>query len=266
MLRSVLTKTLYDQRRALLGWAVGLALFVAMYVAIWPSLRNQPAMSDFLDQMPQTFRALFAMSGADMSTPVGYIKIELLSFMGPLLLLLYAIAAGAAAVAVEEDRRTLDLLLATPVSRQRIVLEKLGAMVLGTALLAAVTGAALIGEGRLADMHLPVDKVGAVMLHMALLAVVYGTLALTIGALTGNPAISRTVPAVAAVLAYVVNGLGAVVSWLKPWQKFSPFYQYAGHDPLVNGVSVVAVLVAVGTVLALAVIAVFGFRRRDVGA
>jgi ABC-2 type transport system permease protein len=38
-----------------------------------------------------------------------------------------------------------------------------------------------------------------------------------------------------AVLAYVVSGLGGIVDWLKPLQKYSPFYQYSGHEPLVNG-------------------------------
>jgi ABC-2 type transport system permease protein len=65
MLTSVLLKTLRDQARALFGWAVALVLIVAMYVAIWPSIRDQPSMNAFLDQMPETLRSLFAMSGAD---------------------------------------------------------------------------------------------------------------------------------------------------------------------------------------------------------
>jgi ABC-2 type transport system permease protein len=84
MLHSVATKSLFDQRRALVAWAVSLALLVAMYVAIWPSIRDQPAMTDFLDSMPAALRSMLAMSGADMSTPIGYIKIEMLSLMAPL--------------------------------------------------------------------------------------------------------------------------------------------------------------------------------------
>jgi ABC-2 type transport system permease protein len=235
-----------------------------MYVAIWPSVRGQPSMSDFLEQMPQTFRAMFAMSGADMSTPVGYVQVELLSFMGPILLLLYAITAGAAAVAGEEDRRTMDLLLVNPISRTRLVLDKLAAMVFGTLLLAAVTAAALIGEGALADMNLPAGNVAAAMLHMALLALVFGALALAVGAVTGHPVLSRALPAVLAVLAYIVNGLGPIVSWLEPFQKLSPFYQYSGHDPLRHGLSVTSVAISVTTVVVLAVVAAWGFRRRDV--
>jgi ABC-2 type transport system permease protein len=266
MLRSVGLKTLYDQRRVLVGWSSSLAVLVAMYTAIWPSLRNQPSMSDFLNQMPKVMRSLFAASGAEMSTPVGYVQVELLAFMGPLLLIIYAINAGANAVAGEEDRHTLDLLLANPVSRTRIVLEKFGAMMAGVALLGAVTGVALLGEGSLASMTLPAGGVAAAMAHMTLLALVFGTMALAIGAASGHPALSRAVPAVVAVIAYVVNGLASVVSWLKPAQKLSPFYQYSGHDPLRHGVSWPAILVAVATTVVLVAIAVAAFRRRDVAA
>ena len=260
------TKTLFDQRKGLLAWTVSLMLLVGMYVAIWPSICDQPAMTDFLNSMPPALRSMLAMSGADMSTPIGYVKIELLSLMAPLLVLLYAVTTGAAAVAGEEDRHTMDLLLANPVSRGRVVLEKLAAMAAGIILLAGVTAAALLVESPLADMSLPTGPILAAMLHLALLAMVFGTLAAAVGGATGNLVAARAVPALLAVVAYIVNGLGPQVSWLEPVQRFSPFYQYAGHDPLITGLSVPAVLVAVGTIAALAMICVAGFRRRDVAA
>lgn len=266
MLRSIFAKTLYDQRRDLLGWSVALVLLVAMYVAVWPSVRDQPSVSDFLDQMPEAFRSLFATSGADMSTPVGYVQIELLSFMGPIAMLIYAIGAGVGAIGGEEDRHTMDLLLANPVSRSRIVLDKFAAMALGTFLLAAVIGFALVAEGQLVDMQLPAGNVAAAMLHLALLGVVFGSLALALSASTGRTGLSRGIPAVVAVLAYIVNALAPLVDWLEPLQKLSPFYQYVGHDPLREGVSGVSVVVAVATVAVLVALAVLGFRRRDVAA
>lgn len=102
------------------------------------------------------------------------------------------------------------------------------------------------------------------MLHLAMLGLVFGALALAIGASTGRTGASRGVPALVAVLAYMVNGLAPLVSWLEPIQKLSPFYQYGGHDPLRNGVSGAAVAVAVLTVAGFVVIAIWGFRRRDV--
>lgn len=266
MLRTVTTKALFDQRRSLLVWSVSMVALVAMYAAIWPSMSRQPSMSDLLDQMPEAFRALFASSGADLSTPAGYVQVELLSFMGPMLLLIYAVTAGASAIAGEEDRHTLDLVLANPIGRGRLVLEKLTAMVTGTTLLAVVLGVSLVVEGRPAGLDLPVDRVAAAMVHLALLSLVFGSLALAIGAATGHPGAARGVPAVLAVAAYVLNGLGGVVDWLRPVQKVSPFYQYIGHDPLRNGVSSSSALIAVTTVAVLALVAVLAFRRRDVAA
>ena len=130
--------------------------------------------------MPEAFRSLFAASGADMSTPVGYIQIELLSFMGPVLVLLYAVGAGSSSVAGEEDRRTLDLLLTTPVTRSRVVVDKALAMVVGTLGLSALLGVALVAEGALAGMDLPAGNVAAAMLHLGLLGLVFGSIALAI--------------------------------------------------------------------------------------
>jgi ABC-2 type transport system permease protein len=76
--------------------------------------------------------------------------------------------------------------------------------------------------------------------------------------------LSRAVPAAIAVVGYLVNGLGPMVSWLEPLQRYSPFFQYIGHDPLRTGVSGPAAAVAASTVVVLVVLAVVGFRRRDV--
>ena len=83
-----------------------------------------------------------------MSTPLGYLQIELMSFMAPILVILYAVMAGSAAVAGEESRRTLDLLVTAPVSRRRIVIEKAIAMVVGTVGLSALLGVCLVVEGQ----------------------------------------------------------------------------------------------------------------------
>ncbi len=216
MLASVLTKTLRDQGRSLLAWSVSLALIVAMYAAVWPSVRDQPSMSDFIDQMPEAFRSMFATSGADMSTPTGYIQIELLSFMGPIAILIYAVGAGARAIGGEEDRHTMDLLLSNPVGRGRVVLDKFLAMAVGTFLLAAVMGVSLVLEGKLVDLQLPADKVAATMLHLALLGVVFGALALALSAGTGRTGLSRGVPGALAVYRLHRQRTGAAGGRFRP--------------------------------------------------
>ncbi|WP_081866256.1 ABC transporter permease [Blastococcus sp. URHD0036] len=258
----VMWQTLRLQRRALLLWAVGLTGMVALYGSLWPSLRDQASVTELMDQLPEVVRSLLAVS--DMSTPVGYVQAELLGLTGPLLVILFAVLSGSNGVAGEEDRRSLDLLLADPVSRTRVVLERMAAMVVGIAVLVAAIGLALVAAGVLAGLDLPVARVGAAMLHLGLLGSVFGALAAAVGAATGRPAVARAVPAVVAVLAYLVDGLAPLVGWLEPLRGLSPFAQYSDHVPLVNGVSVSGVSIAVGTVAALAAAAALTFRRRDV--
>ena len=265
MLRSVFAKTLRDQRRSLLVWGVVLVALVGMYVAVYPSVAGNTAYTDLIDKMPKAYRALLT-TGGDISTPAGYLNTELMSFMGPILVLVYAIGAGASAVAGEEDRRTLDLLLANPVSRARLVVEKFAAMVAGVVAVTGVLCVAVVVVGRLGKLHLPADRAGAAMLHLALLGIEYGALALLVGAVTGHLTAARAVPGLLAVAAFLVNGLAPLVTWLDSVRPASPFYQYIGHDPLQNGLFAPSVGIAAASVAALVGLSVEAFRRRDIAA
>ena len=266
MLRSVWTKTLHDQRRALVAWTAALVLLVAMYAGFYPSFHGSSSYNDLINQMPKALRDLFtAGAGGDLSSGPGYIYMELLSFMAPTLLLVYAIGAGAQAIAGEEERRTLDLLLATPLTRAKLLLHKALAISVGITALATAMGLAIVAFGAATDMGLATVNVVASMVHLALLAIVFAALALGVGAATGRVALSRAVPAGVAVVAYLVNGFGVSVSWLAPMRKFSPFFQYVGHDPIRHGFSGLALAVAIATTAVLVFGALRLFARRDIG-
>ena len=77
-------------RRALVAWAIAFAAMVALYAAMWPSIQGTTQWQDLVNTLPQTYRALFTAGGQlDLSTPAGYLGIELMGFLGPAL-----IAAG----------------------------------------------------------------------------------------------------------------------------------------------------------------------------
>jgi ABC-2 type transport system permease protein len=264
---SVTLHAVHAQRRSLFAWSVVLVLLIGMYVAVWPSVEGTgSSFSKLIDDMPDAYKALFTTgSGIDFSTPAGYLNVELFSFMGPIVLLIYAIGTGASAIAGEEDQRTLDLLLVNTASRGRIVLEKMAALTLGCVVLVAALWVALIVEGRVAGMDVPVAGSAAALTHLGLLGIEFGALALFIGAWTGRLGLSRAVPAIAAGATYVVNALATLVGWLEPVRPLSPFFQYNAHDPLRTGLSGVALAVTILSTAALVAAATWTFRRRDVG-
>ena len=264
---SVALEATHAQRRSLVVWSIALAALIAMYMAVWPSVKGTgSSFSKLIDQMPDAYKALVTNgSGLDFSTPAGYLNVELFSFMAPIVVLIYAIVAGAAATAGEEDDRTIDLLLVNRVSRSRIVVEKMAALAFGTFLLAAAMWVALLVEGRIAGMDVPVAGSAAALTHLALLGCEFGALAVLVGASTGRLGLSRGIPAMVAAGLYVINALGTLVDWLGPIRRFSPFYQYAGHDPMRTGLSPTSVAITCASVAVLVAAAVWRFRQRDVG-
>ena len=67
-------------------------------------------------------------------------------------------------------------------------------------------------------------------------------------------------------LGFLINGFAPLVDGLD-WLKYlSPFYYYAGHDPIANGVDVGDLVVLGAATIVLTVVAVGGLRRRDLRA
>lgn len=267
MRADVALRTLAAQRRSLPTWAFGFAALIALYSAIWPSFGNNASYAHLVDQMPEAMKRMISASGnVDMSSATGYMTAEFVSVLGPLLLTIYAITAGAAAVAGEEAAGTLELILAKAVSRTRFALEKLAALAVCVAVLMAVSWLALIAGGTAAGMHLSAMGITATVIALGLLGSEMGVVAFAVGAATGRPGTARTIAALIAVAAYLLNGLGPLVTWLEGARKVSPFYAYLGHDPLKNGLSFGFAGVLIATTIVIAAAGLTIFRRRDLRA
>ena len=70
------------------------------------------------------------LGGGDFASIAGWLDTEIASVYGPLVVAGSAIAAAAATIAGEEERRILALVLAHPVSRTRLLLAKAAAIAL----------------------------------------------------------------------------------------------------------------------------------------
>jgi ABC-2 type transport system permease protein len=259
----VLRKTLADQRRALVGWALGMAALVLLYTSFYPSVKaNAAKLNQYIQTLPDAVRNMIGRGG-DFSSPTGYLQSEIFSIMGPLLLMILAIGAGARAIAGEEEIGTLDLLLANPIARRRVVAEKFWAMVAGTAGVGVVMWAAITVFGPLFGVHVGLVNLAETVLSAVLLAVGFGTGALAVGCLRGKRGLAIAVVVSVAVVTYLLNVLAPSVHAVRSLQKLSPFYYYIENDPLRNGLDPVHALVLVSIAAAGLGLALLAFERRD---
>jgi beta-exotoxin I transport system permease protein len=266
MLRTVLLKTVRDQRRALVWWSVGLVATALMYAAVYPSIRdNAETMNEYIESFPEVFREAFLGSG-DFASPAGYLNTELFGFFGPLLLLLYSVGAGARAIAGEEERQTLDILLATPTSRGRVIVDKFVAMVVGLAILSVVLWASVALFGPPFDLTPDLTNMAAATFSCFLLALGFGTIALAIGALTGRRGLAIGLSAGLAAATYLFHVLAPSVDAIAWLEYLSPFYYYRDAEPLLNGLNVPHALVLFAITVVTFIGARVAFDRRDLAA
>lgn len=265
MLNSLLGKTLRDQRGALLGWGIGLAL-LALYLAwIYPFVNRAAEMMKVLETLPPVLKNLIGKNEF-MATPEGFFNLQPYSILLPLLFVVFAVSRGSDAIAGEEERGTLDLLLANPLPRWRLVADK--SLAHGAALLALSTWfwLALLAATRLFGIVLDAGRLAAVTCGCWLLGMVFYALALACGGWQGSKKFSIGVSGGVAVVTFLINAYAPMVGRLRPWRIVSPFYYYNGNSVLSNGVVAAHVLALAGLMAVLFAVALAAFARRDLRA
>ncbi len=175
-----------------------------------------------------------------------------------------AVAAGARAVAGDEEAGTLELLLAHPVSRTRLVAERFGALAAAVTLLGLVVWLGTLAAVAAADMGIGVGHLAVATLGLVLLALGFGTVALAVGARSGHRGLTLGVTAALAVAAYLADTVAPRVDSLKALQQWSPFYWYLGGEPLRTGVDLGHLLVLAAVPLVMVGLALWWLNRRDI--
>ena len=251
-------------RRTLAIWAAAFAGLIALYAVIWPSVRGNTSWRNLFDTLPSTYRALFTASGTiDLSTAGGYLGVELMGFMGPALIAVYAITAGSAAIAGEEDRGGLEVTLSAPVSRVQLFGQRFTALLIGIATLMLTTAAALWIFSAVLDMGLGLGAIASAAAALGIFGLFAGAVAIAVGAATGSPAAARGVAALVVVASYLINALAQVTSALRPARPISPYYLVLGNEPLAHGLRLVGAVSVLAAVAAIAAAGGILFALRD---
>jgi ABC-2 type transport system permease protein len=263
MLSNIFLKTLRDQRNSFMLWSIGISALMVFTILFYPSVADSSELDDILNNMPEAFAKLFAGEVSDFTSPEGYLNSQLFVLLMPLLFLFFSISYGSGAIAGEEERGTLDLLLSYPLKRSRVLLEKFAAMVVIILAFGFVFWFSIAVSAVSIGMHISLWRVAEATLSGVCLGLVFGTLALTLGCSSHNRGFSIGATSALGVAAYFLNALAPVVNALEPLQKLSLFYYYIGADPLSNGLDPVHVLVLLGLTVILLAVALLTFNRHD---
>jgi ABC-2 type transport system permease protein len=257
-----MAKTMADQRRGLIGWSLGLFSVVGAMGALWPTVRDMPDMGEFLQSYPEAVRDLFKID--QIATGPGYLNAELFSIIIPAMFIVFAVGRGSRLIAGDEEDRQLDVVLASPVSRTRVLIETSLGLIGSMKLLGLALFVATAATSELFGMGIGYGAMAIGSLTMTLLGIEHGLIALAAGAATGRRSIAMAAGGAIGGAGYVLYVVGEIVDDLKGWQALSPFEQVLANGPLGGELPTTIVPVALLGVVAVAVAAPI-FERRDVG-
>ncbi len=264
MRAEVIAETLRERRRSIVWWALGLTALVAVTVAFYPSIRDDTALSDYSKDLPDALRGLFAGGETDLVSAPGYLNSQIFALIAPVIMLIFAIGIGAAGIAGEEERGTLDLLLAQPLGRVEFVLARAVSLTALVAVLTAVLFVAVAVGSELVDLQISLGDLAAGSASVGLLGLPLGMVALAVGAWWPGRARAIAVAAGIAIAAWMLDGLGQAVHALEPWRPLSPYYQALGTHPLTDGPPWGSWALLAGLAAMLAAAACAGLQRRDI--
>ncbi len=257
MPHSIFAQTLSRQRPAALRWMVALGGGALLLAVLFSVLSFFPAALEFLGRL--RFDSVLPNSSA------GWLNNLLFDWFLPLGMSLFAIQFGSGLTAVDEENGALALLLAGPLSRRRLLLERLAALLVGCAALAILVFGLLALWNAAFLAGLSYGVLAAACANLGLLAFFFGALAAFFGCHSGRAHLSRDLAIALMALFFLANLLPGFISGASALRPISPFHYYAGADPLINGVDLADALILAGSAFLLGLAALLRFDRRDLG-
>ena len=243
-------------------FVVAVLMFAFMGVMLGPMYTLiDEAMASLTEAFSPELLALFG--GGDMATPEGWYQIETFGMMAPIAVMVVTVSIGGRALAGEEERNTMGLLLANPIRRSTVIYQKTVAMVLFAFVVGFSTWAGVVVGSLLGSLGMSVGNIAATCVLVTLLGLVYGAIALVLGAATGRTGTAIFGATGLALIAFVANGLLPFSESLSGLVKWQPFYYYLSSDPLLNGMNWGHGAVLTVLVILLIALSVVLFQRRD---
>lgn len=251
-------------RNALIIWTGAIAFMLLMCIVIYPQMKSQmDEMSQMMANMG-SFSAAFGMDQLSFGTLIGYYGIECGNILG-IGGAFYAAYLGISVLSKEESGRTAEFLLTHPVSRTRVVLEKLLAVLTQILFMnAAVVAISLLGTLSTGET---LDIKGFLLLHLAnlLLQVELACICIGISAFLRRSGIGIGL-GIAAML-YFANIIGNLTDKAEFVKYITPFKYAQSSDVLTNNSIDVILLLAGAAYTAAGIICAFiKYGKKDIAA
>lgn len=261
-----MTIFLHELKRSkisLLIWSLAIAFMLSLCVFIYPEMKSQ--MDDISTMFADmgSFSAAFGMDKINFGTFIGFFGVECGEIMG-LGGALFASIVGISALAKEEKEHTAEFLLTHPVSRERVLTEKLLGVFVQIIILnvisALVTVISMVAVGESADAEIMfLLFLSYFIMQIEVASITFGISAF----LKGN---GLGIGLGIAILLYFLNIISNLTEDAKFLKYITPFGYTDGAEIISNSaIEMKYVAVGLGFMAVGIVVAFIKYRKKDIG-
>ena len=263
-MKNLFQKTLFDHKKGLMFWTLGIIITDLMMASLFPTIEKMSPelINEYITSFPKEISVWFGDLAA-MSTPEGFLNVELFSFMLPFAFIAYAITVGTNIIAGEEKNQTIDILISNPIKRSNLILQKFLALATLIIIFCLITWAGFIFT--LPIMKINLFNLGQMCVNLALIAIFFGSISILTGSITGRTGISTGLSGGLAFITFLINGLAKLSPDFEPIKYISPFFYYSDSNALFNGINIMHFLIFISSIALIIYLSIYFYKDRDLG-
>lgn len=259
---TIVKHELKQGKTSFLIWTVAIGFLLIVCVFLFPEMKGQmESISDTFASMG-SFTAAFGMDRLNFGTLIGFYAIECGNILG-LGGAFYAVLCAVGILAKEEKDKTAEFLLVHPVSRIRIITEKLIAVFIQITALNLIIYAVSVGSMTMIGEEIPWKEVNLLHLAYYLLQIELSGICFGISAFLRKG--SMGVGLGIATMMYFLNLIANITESAEFLKYITPFGYCEGADIVSNG-KLDGTMVTIGIVMGIIgiTVAYLHYTRKDI--
>tara|TARA_Y100000996_G_scaffold305558_1_gene242579 strand:- start:141 stop:854 length:714 start_codon:yes stop_codon:yes gene_type:complete len=187
-------------------------------------------------QLPEPLMSFIGGEGGlNLTTVEGILNTDMFTVFAPLISIGFSIYYGFNSTFKEEEKKYIDIVLSTSISRESFLFQKIFSMIIKNLIIAYSLFLSILISTFFFDLTIIIWNISSICFYLFLLSTVFGVLTVFISTILKKSSFIYGIPSAVAILSYIIYSIEPLLDSFKEIKYVSLFYFYKGSDPLING-------------------------------
>ncbi|MFE0506187.1 ABC transporter permease subunit [Peribacillus butanolivorans] len=261
---NIFLKEMKYHRKSLIFWSIGVFLMVTSGMTKYEAYSSSgQSINDLIADIPKSLRAVLGFSDLDLTKVSGYYGMLFLYLL--LMATIHAVMLGASIIAKEERDKTSEFLFVKPVSRSKVITNKLLAAFTNIVIINLATFVSSIFLlGKYSDGEAVNGEIAILMAAMFFLQVLFMVIGSALAAVKKKSKTAASVAAGILLLTYLLSIVIDLNENLEGLRYLTPFKYFEAKNVMYGGgLDVIFVVISLMLILTLLVVTYVFYKKRD---